>query len=128
MSVDSFPSSSTNFHRIVLPEAEMCEAVHKACPLLFSIIHSMNDNNSNNVKKKSTQINNTGTGHSISNNGSSGRDIDDDTSTSKQHNHLYPKFLDCSLYTPGCRQVYLFIRFFHNYFVNNSCQFYILSW
>ncbi|CAH8605742.1 unnamed protein product [Schistosoma intercalatum] len=114
MSADSFPSSSTNFHRIVLPEAEMCEAVHKACPLLFSIIHSMNDNNSNNVKKKSTKIKNTGTGHSISNNGSSGRDIDDDTSTSKQHNHLYPKFLDCSLYTPGCRQNKLTARLFQS--------------
>ncbi|KAK4467795.1 hypothetical protein MN116_008721 [Schistosoma mekongi] len=96
-SLSSSSPSFINAYRVVLPEAEMCEAVHKACPLLFSLVYSLNDNN----------INNAGISHinsSISNSG-------DDSTISK---HSYPKFLDCSLYTPGCRQNKLTARLFQS--------------
>ncbi|KAK4467796.1 hypothetical protein MN116_008722 [Schistosoma mekongi] len=39
-SLSSSSPSFINAYRVVLPEAEMCEAVHKACPLLFSLVFS----------------------------------------------------------------------------------------
>ncbi|KAH8857083.1 Smoothened like [Schistosoma japonicum] len=100
--VNNSPSSSSpsfiNVYRVVLPEAEMCEAVHKACPLLFSLVYSLNGINN---------INNAGTSHINSSNNNNR----DDITTSK---HSYPKFLDCSLYTPGCRQNKLTARLFQS--------------
>ncbi|CAH8554972.1 unnamed protein product [Schistosoma turkestanicum] len=125
MSVDDRPPASsssspasTSIHRIVLPEAEMCEAVHKACPLLFSIIHSMSTNHHNRkTNEKLTEINNSGIDQSLSNNDTGSSSSSSSGGTSKQqhhHYHLYPKFLDCSLYTPGCRQNKLTARLFQS--------------
>ena len=65
-------------YRVVLPEAEMCEAVHKACPLLIS-------------------------GTYLS--GSKLNSESDPKSAGSVLIQPIPRFLDCSLYTPGCRQV-----------------------
>ncbi|CAH8634312.1 unnamed protein product [Heterobilharzia americana] len=104
-SSSSSSSASSTIHRVVLPEAEMCEAVHKACPLLFSIIQSMNNNKRNNVDNLEI-IGNSAS----SSNGHMKDDIHDNT----KRRFSYPKFLDCSLYTPGCRQNKLTARLFQS--------------
>ncbi|KAF5399891.1 hypothetical protein PHET_07104 [Paragonimus heterotremus] len=70
-------------YRIVRPEAEMCEAVHKACPLLVS-------------------------------SPSASSSISELPLLAGALLHPLPKFLNCSLYTPGCRQNSLTARLFQS--------------
>ncbi|KAF7232183.1 hypothetical protein EG68_09706, partial [Paragonimus skrjabini miyazakii] len=70
-------------YRVVRPEAEMCEAVHKACPLLVS-------------------------------SPSTSSSVSEVPLLSGVLLHPLPKFLNCSLYTPGCRQNSLTARLFQS--------------
>ncbi|KAA3675772.1 uncharacterized protein DEA37_0009437, partial [Paragonimus westermani] len=70
-------------YRVVRPEAEMCEAVHKACPLLVS-----SPPTSSSISEMPLF-----TGSLL---------------------HPLPRFLNCSLYTPGCRQNSLTARLFQS--------------
>ncbi|VDL42031.1 unnamed protein product [Hymenolepis diminuta] len=67
----SLNSSDAEFSQVVLPERGMCQAVRKACPLLFS------------------------------GNGIGGRSL---------LGGVVPKFLQCDIYAPVCRQFFLTIR------------------
>ncbi|CAL8068079.1 unnamed protein product [Calicophoron daubneyi] len=93
----SFNRTKSKMYRVVLPEAEMCEAVHKACPLLVPYSAS--------IPVKGAEELSNGIKQSRS-------------------NHLLmsplPRFLDCSLYTPGCRQNKLTARLFQS--TGGDCQ------
>lgn len=80
---DSTGSGTPSYH-VILPEAEMCEAVHKACPLLVPFSR-------------------TGLAH--------GEEIPHVGPVQWPILlHPLPRFFHCSLYTPGCRQVKQFAR------------------
>nr|CAH8867630.1 unnamed protein product [Trichobilharzia regenti] len=127
----SSSSSSLTSYRVVLPEAEMCEAVHKACPLLFSIIQSMDTSGNHHHHNNKRGINNidfAGDDSSSSSNNRRWRSSSDKTNDNNNNNndgrvghsldnkrsYSYPKFFDCSLYTPGCRQNKLTARLFQS--------------
>ncbi|VDQ09168.1 unnamed protein product [Trichobilharzia regenti] len=94
----------------------------QACPLLFSIIQSMDTSGNHHHHNNKRGINNidfAGDDSSSSSNNRRWRSSSDKTNDNNNNNndgrvghsldnkrsYSYPKFFDCSLYTPGCRQV-----------------------
>lgn len=73
-------------YRVVLPEAEMCDAVHKACPLLFHLSTNLLSHSSSTFNRSMTNRSKFKTDESLL-------------------LPSIPRFLDCSQYTSGCRQV-----------------------